>query len=152
MLSKEYLKEPEKSKEAFDGEWSSAGDMVRRDEDGYYTLVDRKANIIITGGENVYPSEVESAVGAHESIKDIAVIGVPDDKWGEAIKAIVVLHEGYEASDKLAKEIMEFTRGKIAGFKRPKSVDFVKDDEMPRTPTGKILHRILREKYGKWGE
>jgi acyl-CoA synthetase (AMP-forming)/AMP-acid ligase II len=152
MLFKQYLKEPEKSKEAFDGEWSSAGDMVRRDEDGYYTLVDRKANMIITGGENVYPSEVESAVGAHEAVKDIAVIGIPDDKWGEAIKAIVVLHEGYEESDELAKDIMEFTRGKIAGFKRPKSVDFVKDEEMPRTPTGKILHRILREKYGKWGE
>ncbi|MBW2111742.1 MAG: AMP-binding protein [Deltaproteobacteria bacterium] len=152
MLFKEYLKEPEKTKEAFDGEWSSAGDMVRRDEDGYYTLVDRKANMIITGGENVYPSEVESAVGAHEAVKDIAVIGVPDDKWGEAIKAIVVLNDGYEESDELAKEIMEFTRGKIAGFKRPKSVDFVKDEDMPRTPTGKILHRILREQYGKWGE
>jgi acyl-coenzyme A synthetase/AMP-(fatty) acid ligase len=151
MLFKQYLKEPEKTKEAFEGEWSSAGDMVRRDEDGYYTLVDRKANMIITGGENVYPSEVEGAVGAHDAVKDIAVIGVPDDKWGEAIKAIVVLHEGYEASDDLAKEIMDFSRGKIAGFKRPKSIDFVKDDEMPRTPTGKILHRILREKYGKWG-
>jgi acyl-CoA synthetase (AMP-forming)/AMP-acid ligase II len=152
MLFKEYLKEPEKSKDAFDGEWSSAGDMVKRDEDGYYTLVDRKANMIITGGENVYPSEVESAVGAHEAVKDIAVIGIPDDKWGEAIKAVVVLHEGYEASKETAKDIMEFTRGKIAGFKRPKSVDFVKDEEMPRTPTGKILHRILREKYGKWSD
>jgi acyl-CoA synthetase (AMP-forming)/AMP-acid ligase II len=152
MLFKQYLKEPEKSKEAFDGEWSSAGDMVRRDEDGYYTLVDRKANMIITGGENVYPSEVESAVGAHEAVKDIAVIGVPDEKWGESIKAIVVLHEGFEQSDELAKEIMDFTRGKIAGFKRPKSIDFVTDEQMPRTPTGKILHRILREKYGKWGE
>ena len=152
MLFKEYLKEPEKSKEAFEGEWSSAGDMVRRDEDGYYTLVDRKANMIITGGENVYPSEVESAVGAHGAVRDIAVIGIPDDKWGEAIKAIVVLNEGYEASEGTAKDIMDSTRGKIAGFKRPKSVDFVSDEEMPRTPTGKILHRILREQYGKWGE
>ena len=108
--------------------------------------------MIITGGENVYPSEVESAVGAHEAVKDIAVIGVPDDKWGEAIKAIVVLNDGYEESEDLARDIMEFTRGKIAGFKRPKSVDFVKDEDMPRTPTGKILHRVLREQYGKWGE
>ena len=152
MMFKEYLKEPEKSKEAFFGEWSSAGDMVKRDEDGYYTLVDRKANMIITGGENVYPSEVESAVGAHEAIKDIAVIGVPDDKWGEAIKAVVVLHEGFEPSEELAKEILGFTKGTLAGFKRPKTLDFIEDEDMPRTPTGKILHRILREKYGTWSE
>jgi acyl-CoA synthetase (AMP-forming)/AMP-acid ligase II len=152
MMFKEYLKEPEKSKEAFIGEWSSAGDMVKRDEDGYYTLVDRKANMIITGGENVYPSEVEGAVGAHEAIKDIAVIGVPDDKWGEAIKAVVVLHEGHEPSEELAKEILGFTKGSLAGFKRPKTLDFIKDEDMPRTPTGKILHRILREKYGTWSE
>ena len=152
MLFKEYLKEPEKTKEAFIGEWSSAGDMVRRDEDGYYTLVDRKANMIITGGENVYPSEIESAVGAHEAIKDIAVIGIPDEKWGESIKAVVVLNDGFEENEDMAKAIMEFSRGKIAGFKRPKTIDFVKDEEMPRTPTGKILHRILREKYGKWSD
>jgi acyl-CoA synthetase (AMP-forming)/AMP-acid ligase II len=152
MLFKEYLKEPEKTKEAFDGLWSSAGDMVKRDEDGYYTLVDRKANMIITGGENVYPSEVESAVGAHEAVKDIAVIGIPDDKWGEAIKAVVVLHDGFEPSDNLGKEILESVRGKIAGYKRPKTIDFIKDEEMPRTGTGKIIHRILREKYGKWSD
>jgi acyl-CoA synthetase (AMP-forming)/AMP-acid ligase II len=152
MLFKEYLKEPEKTKEAFDGLWSSAGDMVKRDEDGYYTLVDRKANMIITGGENVYPSEVESAVGAHEAVKDIAVIGIPDDKWGEAIKAVVVLHDGFEPSDNLGKEILESVSGKIAGYKRPKTIDFIKDEEMPRTGTGKIIHRILREKYGKWSD
>lgn len=152
MLFKEYLKEPEKTKGAFEGGWSSAGDMVRRDEDGYYVLVDRKANMIITGGENVYPSEVESVVGAHKAIKDIAVIGVPDDKWGEAVKAVVVLHDGYEPGEDLAREIMEFSRGKLAGYKRPKTIDFVKDTEMPRTPTGKVLHRILRDKYGKWSD
>ena len=152
MLFKEYLKEPEKSKQAFFGEWSSAGDMVRRDEDGYYVLVDRKANMIITGGENVYPSEVESAVAAHEAVRDVAVIGIPDAKWGEMVKAVVVLHDGYKASDDLAKEIIESTKNKIAGFKRPKTLDFIKDEEMPRTPTGKILHRILREKYGTWSQ
>jgi acyl-CoA synthetase (AMP-forming)/AMP-acid ligase II len=152
MLFKEYLKEPEKTKEAFEGEWSSAGDMVKRDEDGYYTLVDRKANMIITGGENVYPSEVEEVVGSHEAVQDVAVIGIPDEKWGEAIKAVVVLNAGYEPSEALAKEILDYCRGKIAGYKRPKSMDFLKDDEMPRTPTGKILHRILREKYGKWSD
>ena len=152
MIFKEYLKEPEKTKEAFFGEWSSAGDMAKRDKDGFYTLVDRKANMIITGGENVYPSEVESTIGAHEAIKDVAVIGIPDDKWGEAIKAVVIPHEGYEPSDDLAKELMDFCRGKIAGFKRPKSIDFIKEEDMPRTGTGKILHRILREKYGKWSD
>jgi fatty-acyl-CoA synthase len=152
MLFKEYLKEPEKTKEAFEGEWSSAGDMVKRDEDGYYTLVDRKANMIITGGENVYPSEVEEVVGSHEAVQDVAVIGIPDDKWGEAIKAVVVLSAGYEPGEDLAKEILDYCRGKIAGYKRPKTMDFVTDEDMPRTPTGKILHRILREKYGKWSD
>jgi acyl-CoA synthetase (AMP-forming)/AMP-acid ligase II len=152
MLFREYLKEPEKTKEAFEGEWSSAGDMVMRDEDGYYVLVDRKANMIITGGENVYPSEVESVVGAHEAVRDIAVIGIPDEKWGEAVKAIVVLNEGYEPGETLAKDIMVSGRGKLAGYKIPKTIDFIEDDSMPRTPTGKILHRILREKYGKWSD
>ena len=152
MLFKEYLKEPEKTREAFDNGWSSAGDMVMRDPDGYYVLVDRKANMIITGGENVYPSEVEGAVGGHEAVRDIAVIGIPDEKWGEAIKAVIVLHEGFEPSEELAKNIIDFSRDKIAGYKRPKTIDFIKDEEMPRTPTGKILHRILREKYGKWSE
>jgi acyl-CoA synthetase (AMP-forming)/AMP-acid ligase II len=100
--------------------------MVVRDEDGYYTLVDRKANMIITGGENVYPSEVESTVGAHEAVKDIAVIGIPDEKWGESIKAVVVLNDGYEENEETAKAIMDFSRGKIAGFKRPKTIDFIK--------------------------
>jgi acyl-coenzyme A synthetase/AMP-(fatty) acid ligase len=152
MLFKEYLKEPGKTKEAFEKGWSSAGDMVKRDEDGYYVLVDRKANMIITGGENVYPSEVEGVVGAHEAVKDIAVVGVPDEKWGEAVKAIVVLHNGYEPSEDLAGELVEFTRGKLAGFKRPKSIDFIEDSEMPRTASGKILHRILRSKFGKWSD
>ncbi|MFZ7111501.1 MAG: class I adenylate-forming enzyme family protein [Desulfatiglandales bacterium] len=152
MLFTQYLKNPEKTQEAFFGEWSSAGDMVKRDEDGYYTLVDRKANMIITGGENVYPSEVEDVVGAHEAVKDIAVIGIPDDKWGELIKAIIVLHDGYDPSDELAKQILDHAKGKIAGYKRPKVIDFIEDEEMPRTPTGKILHRILREKYGKWSD
>lgn len=152
MLFTEYWKEPEKTREAFDGEWSTAGDMARRDEDGYYFLVDRKANMIITGGENVYPSEVENVVGAHPAVKDVAVIGVPDAKWGEAIKAVVILHEGHTAGPELAEDIIRFCRGKIAGYKIPKSVDFITEAEMPRTGTGKILHRLLRERYGKWSD
>lgn len=151
-IFKEYWKDPEKTKQVFRGEWFSAGDMAKKDEDGYYYLVDRKANMIITGGENVYPSEVENVVAAHPAVKDVAVIGVPDPKWGEAVKAVVVLKEGWQPSEELAQDIMEFCKGKIAGYKRPKSVDFIRDEEMPRTATGKILHRVLRERYGKWSE
>ena len=108
--------------------------------------------MIITGGENVYPSEVESVVGAHEAIQDIAVIGVPDDKWGEAVKAVVILNDGFEPGEELAKDILDAAKGKIAGYKRPKSIDFIRDEDMPRTGTGKIQHHVLREKYGKWSD
>ena len=109
-----------------------------------YTLVDRKANMIISGGENVYPSEVENVLRRHKAVKDVAVVGKPDEKWGEAITAFIVTHEGYEPGDDLAKEIIDFTRDKIAGYKRPKHIRFIWDEEMPRTATGKILHRNLR--------
>ncbi len=145
---KEYFKDPEKTKEAFEGEWFSAGDMARRDEDGYLTLVDRKANMIITGGENVYPSEVESVLRLHDAVKDVAVIGVPHEKWGEAIKAVVVLNDGHEAGEALARDIIDFARDKIAGYKRPKSIDFVRGEDMPKTATGKLRHRTLKKRYG----
>jgi fatty-acyl-CoA synthase len=148
-IFKEYWKDPEKTKSVFRGDWFSAGDMAYQDEDGYYTLVDRKANMIITGGENVFPSEVENVLGSHPAIKYVAVIGVPHEKWGESVKAVVTLHQGKTATE---KELIDQCRGKIAGYKIPKSVDFIKDEEMPMTATGKILHRILREKYGKWSD
>jgi acyl-CoA synthetase (AMP-forming)/AMP-acid ligase II len=151
-LFSEYWKMPEETKAAFVGDFFSAGDMAYKDEQGYYYLVDRKKNMIITGGENVYPSEVEDCIGGHTAVKDVAVIGVPDPKWGEKVSAVVILHDGFEASDGLAQEILEFTKGKIAGFKRPKKLDFVTEEEMPRTGTGKILHRILRERYGHWAD
>jgi len=146
---KEYWKDPEKTKSVFQGEWFSAGDMAYQDEDGYFVLVDRKANMIITGGENVFPSEVENLLGSHPAVKYVAVIGIPHEKWGESVKAVVTLHQGKSATE---KELIDHCRGKIAGYKIPKSVDFIKDEEMPMTPTGKILHRILREKYGKWSD
>jgi acyl-coenzyme A synthetase/AMP-(fatty) acid ligase len=152
LIFQDYWKEPERTKEVFRGEWCTAGDMGRKDEDGYYFLVDRKKNMIITGGENVYPSEVEDLLASHPAVMEVAVIGVPDEKWGEAIKAVIVLKQGYQSGEDMAKEIMDFTKGKITGFKRPKSVDFISDEEMPRTATGKILHRVLREKYGTWSE
>jgi acyl-CoA synthetase (AMP-forming)/AMP-acid ligase II len=123
--------------------------MGYRDEEGYIYLVDRKANMIISGGENIFPSEVENVVGGHEKVKDVAVIGVPHEKWGEQVTAIVVLHEGQTMA---AEEVSAWCKGKIAGFKVPKNVVFIKDEEMPRSGAGKILHRILREQYGKWSD
>jgi acyl-CoA synthetase (AMP-forming)/AMP-acid ligase II len=146
---KEYWRDPEKTKSVFQGEWFSAGDMAYQDEDGYYCLVDRKANMIITGGENVFPSEIEEVLGSHPAVKYVAVIGVPHEKWGESVRAIVTLHQGKITTE---KELIDHCRGKIAGYKIPKSVDFIRDEEMPMTPTGKILHRILRERYGKWSD
>jgi fatty-acyl-CoA synthase len=137
-----YWKNPEKTAEAFRGEWCSVGDMARRDAQGYIHLVDRKSNMIITGGENVYPSEVEGVLGAHPKVKDIAVVGVPHEKWGEAVHAVIVLHEGVHATE---TELLEFCRGRIAGYKRPQSICFISDAQMPRTATGKILHRLLRD-------
>ncbi len=152
MLFKEYWGLPEKSREVFQGEWFTAGDMCFRDKDGFYVLVDRKANMIITGGENVFPSEVENALASHPKVKDVAVIGVPHEKWGEAIHAFIILKDPEEASDGLKEEIKRFTKNKIAAYKIPKSIDFIEDDEMPRTGTGKILHRVLREQFGKWSD
>ncbi len=147
MVFEEYWKEPEKTKAAMKGEFFSAGDMGYRDEDGYIYLVDRKANMIISGGENIFPSEVENVVGGYEKVKDVAVIGVPHEKWGEQVTAVVVLHEGQTATP---EEITGYCKGKIAGFKVPKNIIFIKDEEMPRSGAGKILHRILRERYGMW--
>jgi fatty-acyl-CoA synthase len=152
MLFKEYWNLPEKTKEVFRGEWFTAGDMCYRDPDGFYVLVDRKANMIISGGENVYPSEVENAVGSHPAVKDAAVIGIPHQKWGESVHAVVILGEDREPTEGLKDEIRRQCRTKIAGFKVPKSIDFIEEDDMPRTGTGKILHRVLRERYGKWGD
>lgn len=142
MLFTEYYKDPQRTADSFRGEWFSAGDMAKQDEDGYYYLVDRKHNMIITGGENVYPSEIEAVLSEHPKVSAVAVIGLPDEKWGEAVTAVVVLKEGEEAQE---EEIIDFCRGKMAPFKRPKSVIFIEDQQLPRTPTGKILHRKLRE-------
>ncbi|MGE3269515.1 MAG: AMP-binding protein [Chloroflexota bacterium] len=139
-----YWNDPERTANAFRGSWCSVGDLARRDEDGFYHLVDRKSNMIITGGENVYPSEVESVLGAHPAVQDVAVIGVPDEKWGEAIHAVVVLHAGCGVTE---PELIGWCRKHMAGYKRPRSITFVDTAQMPRTATGKILHRVLRERY-----
>jgi len=145
MMFDEYYKLPEKTTASFrEGGYFTARDMAKKDEEGYYYLVDRKDNMIITGGEHVYPSEVEEVISRHPKVFDVAVIGVPDDVWGEAVKAVVILKEGGKGTP---QEIIEWCRGKIAGYKKPKTVDFISPEEMPRTTTGKILHRKLKEKY-----
>jgi len=141
-----YWKNPEKTAEAFHGNWCSVGDMAIRDKDGYIHLVDRKSNMIISGGENVYPSEVEGVLGAHPKVKDVAVLGVPHEKWGEAVHAVVVLHEQAELTP---QELIDWCKSQIAGYKRPQSISFINDVDMPRTATGKILHRVLRQKLAE---
>jgi len=141
-----YWKLPEKTREAFRGDYCTVGDLARRDEEGYIYLVDRKSNMIISGGENVYPSEVESLLGAHAKVKDVAVVGIADPKWGERVHAVIIPREGETATE---DEIIDWCRDRIAGYKRPRSVSFIRDDEMPRTATGKILHRVLRSRLGE---
>jgi acyl-CoA synthetase (AMP-forming)/AMP-acid ligase II len=141
-----YWNRPEATARAFRDGYCTAGDMARRDGDGFYTLVDRKSNMIITGGEKVYPSEVEQVLGGHGDVAEVAVIGVPDAKWGEAVTAVVVPRPGREPA---ASALVEHARGQLAGYKCPRRVAFIREDEMPRTATGKILHRVLRERFGR---
>jgi acyl-CoA synthetase (AMP-forming)/AMP-acid ligase II len=145
MMFREYYKMPEKTAASFQGEWFTARDMAREDEQGYFYIVDRKDNMIITGGEKVFPTEVEAVLGSHPAVYDAAVVGLPDPKWGDVVTAFVVLKEGGSATE---KELIDYTKDKVAGFKKPKKIVFIKDEDMPRTPTGKILHRKIREKYG----
>jgi len=139
-----YLNDPAKTAEALrtDG-YCSVGDLARRDEQGFIHLVDRKSNMIISGGENVYPSEIENILGRYPGVKDVAVVGVPHEKWGEAVHAVIVLHEGANAAE---QDVLDWCRDKMAGYKRPRSVSFIAEIEMPRTATGKIQHRVLRER------
>jgi len=137
-----YWNLPEKTAEAFRGDHLSVGDMALRDADGFIRLIDRKKNMIISGGENVYPSEVEAALAAHPDVRDVAVIGAPDPKWGERVQAAVVLRDGAALTP---EDLIAWSRGRLAGFKRPRAVAFLKPDEMPRNATGKILHRVLRD-------
>ncbi len=140
-----YWNNPAKTAEAFRGNYMSVGDIAIRDEDGYIRLIDRKNNVIITGGENVYPSEVEAVIGSHPAVSDVAIIGLPDDKWGERVTAAVVRRDG-QPLDEAA--LTDWCRDKLAGYKRPRSIIFITPDQMPRNATGKILHRLLREKLG----
>jgi acyl-CoA synthetase (AMP-forming)/AMP-acid ligase II len=139
---------PERTQEAFRGRYCTVGDLARRDADGFFYLVDRKSNMIISGGENVYPSEVEALLGSHPKVKDVAVIGVADPKWGERVHAVLIPVEGEAPTP---EEILGWCRDRMAGHKRPRSVSFLREEEMPRTATGKILHRVLRDRHAADG-
>lgn len=133
---KGYWNLPEETARAFDGDWFRTGDAGYLDEAGFLDIYDWVKDMIVSGGENVYPAEVESALYGHPAIADVAVIGVPDERWGEAVKAIMVLKPDQQASE---AEILAHARKRIAGYKLPKSIDFV--DALPRTPSGKIRER-----------
>jgi long-chain acyl-CoA synthetase len=140
-----YYGDAEKTAGAFRGEYFTLGDMGYMDEDGFLFLTDRTANLIISGGVNIYPAEVDAVLLQHPAVGDVATIGIPDEEWGEAVKAVVQLADGVEASDELGLELMEFCRERLAHFKCPRSVDFT--DQLPREDTGKIFKRKLRDQY-----
>lgn len=144
QVMKGYWNLPRETEKAIRGEWFHSGDAGYFDEDGYLYIHDRVKDMIISGGENIYPAEVESALFGHPAIADVAVIGVPDSTWGEAVKAIVVRKAGTEVTP---EEIIAFARERIAHYKAPKSVDFA--EALPRNPSGKILKRELRAPYWK---
>lgn len=131
---------------AADG-WLRTGDLARVDEEGYIFIVDRKKEMLVSGGFNIYPSEIESVLAQHPAIYEVCVVGVPDDHWGETVKAVVVLRDGKQAS---GGEIMDFCRGKLADFKRPRSVDFV--PQLPKNGNGKLSRKDVREHYWRGRE
>ncbi len=137
-----YWNQSEATSKAIRNNWFHSGDAGYLDRDGYLYIYDRVKDMIISGGENIYPAEVENALFSHPGVADVAVIGVPDDKWGEAVKAFVVRKPGAEVT---AEALMTYARERIAGYKVPRSIDFV--DALPRNPTGKILKRELRKPY-----
>jgi acyl-CoA synthetase (AMP-forming)/AMP-acid ligase II len=142
QLMRGYWNRPQGSAETLRGGWLHTGDLGTLDDEGYLYVQDRLKDMIVSGGENVYPRVVEDVLSGHPAIAEAAVIGVPDERWGETVKAVVVLQPGAGATE---AEIIAFCRGKLGGFELPRSVDFV--DALPRTPTGKVLKRVLREPY-----
>jgi acyl-CoA synthetase (AMP-forming)/AMP-acid ligase II len=142
-ITKGYWQQPDTTATVIDNGWYRSGDIARCDEEGLYYIVDRAKDMIVSGGENIYSAEVENALSTHPQVVAVAVIGVPDPRWGEAVKAIVITKDG-EAKP---EELIDWCRGRLAGYKVPKSVDFV--DEFPLVPSGKISKKDLRARY--WG-
>jgi acyl-CoA synthetase (AMP-forming)/AMP-acid ligase II len=144
VVMKGYWKNPEATAETLRGGWLHTGDLGIMDEKGYVYILDRAKDMIISGGENIYSREIEDVILKHPAVHEVAVIGVPDEKWGEAIKAFVALREGQKATE---EEIINFCKEHLASYKKPKSVEFI--DAIPKNPYGKVLKRDLREKYWK---
>jgi acyl-CoA synthetase (AMP-forming)/AMP-acid ligase II len=142
QLMSGYWRRPEETERALAGGWLHTGDAGRVDDEGYLFVEDRIKDLVVTGGMNVYPRVVEDVLFQHPAIAEAAVIGVPDARWGEAVKAVVVLRAG---SDCTQEQIIDFCRERLGGFERPRSVDFVA--ALPRTATGKVLKHVLREPY-----
>jgi long-chain acyl-CoA synthetase len=140
---REYWNRPDETEHAFHGGWYHSGDMGYLDADGYLFLVDRAKDMIVTGGENVYSAEVENAVASHPDVAQVAVIGILDDQWGEAVHAVVVPRPGATPT---AEEIIAHARGAIAGYKVPKSVSF-RDEPLPMSAAMKVLKRELRAPF-----
>jgi acyl-CoA synthetase (AMP-forming)/AMP-acid ligase II len=138
----EYFNRPDATKRSMREGFFSVGDVAYRDEEGYYFICDRRIDMIISGGVNIYPAEIEAVLSAHPAVLDVAVIGVPDDEFGESVKAIVQLRPGAHVD---SPELIAFCAERLAGYKKPRSVDFV--DELPRDAAGKLLKRMLRERY-----
>jgi len=138
-----YWGKPEQTAETIDGEgWAATGDLGRFDEEGYLYIVDRKRDMIVSGGYNVYPAEIENAISVLTAVQEVAVVGVPDERWGETVKAVVVVRPGEELSE---DEVVAACTERLAGYKKPRSVDFVA--ELPKTGSGKIMRRRLRDRY-----
>jgi acyl-CoA synthetase (AMP-forming)/AMP-acid ligase II len=137
-----YWERSAETAEALRDGWLHTGDVGRIDDEGYLFVEDRIKDLVISGGENVFPRAVEEVLHAHPEVVEAAVIGVPDERWGEAVKAVIVLRPGARCSE---QEIIAFCRPRLGGFERPQSVDFVAS--LPRTATGKVLKRVLREPY-----
>jgi acyl-CoA synthetase (AMP-forming)/AMP-acid ligase II len=143
-IMKGYWNEPDRTAETIRDGWVYTGDMAYMDEDGFLYIVDRKKDMIISGGENIYPREVEEVLYSHPAVREAAVIGVPNERWGEEVKAVVALRAGCESSE---QELIEFCRQRLASFKKPRSVDFL--GELPKTGSGKLSKKALRDPYWK---
>ena len=138
-----YWNKPEQTAEALQNGWVFTGDAGYFDDEGYLYIVDRVKDMVVTGGENVFTTEVENSLIGHEAVLDVAVIGIPHEEWGEAVHAILILHEGHHVSE---AELIEHSRSMIAGYKLPKSISF-RTEPMPLSGAGKVLKTELRKPY-----
>jgi acyl-CoA synthetase (AMP-forming)/AMP-acid ligase II len=144
VVMKGYWHDPAATAETLRHGWLHSGDLGYMDRDGYLYLMDRSKDMIISGGENIYPREIEETLIQHPAVREVAVIGVPDEKWGESVKAVVSLVPGQTVTE---EELINFCKARLASYKKPKSVDFI--EQIPKNNYGKVMKRELRERYWK---